>query len=167
VDISNNDLSWSMMSVIGQGLSHNHTILGFHVKGNMAQVDSFGFIQKEKDRDTLAKLHVDTRLGSKHKMNTVKKETDLSIIENCWLCEGWSQVSFEYTPGVSDTRIDLEKSEQHDEKIPINLCLDCDHYSGDLLYIDRSDTNVADGQRYYSDRMVPPGNRRYFFSIAG
>ena len=36
VDISNNNLSWPEMEIIGEGLRKNHTILGLHVKGNMA-----------------------------------------------------------------------------------------------------------------------------------
>lgn len=45
VDISHNDMQWPEMEVIGEGLKSNHTILGIHVKGNQAQVDSWGFIE--------------------------------------------------------------------------------------------------------------------------
>ena len=33
------------MEIIGEGLNFNHTILGIHVKGNDAYVDSQGFIR--------------------------------------------------------------------------------------------------------------------------
>ena len=32
------------MQIIGEGLKNNYTILGFHVKGNQAEIDSQGFI---------------------------------------------------------------------------------------------------------------------------
>jgi len=44
VDISNNGIDWTEMEIIGEGLKNNHTILGIHVNGNKAQVDSKGFI---------------------------------------------------------------------------------------------------------------------------
>lgn len=60
------------MDVIAGGLSYNHTILGLHVKGNEAQVDSCGFIKKLGDQQTLAHLHYDTRLG---RAGTTKRKT--------------------------------------------------------------------------------------------
>jgi len=44
VDISHNSLRWEQMEIIGEGLRTNHTIMGLHVKGNQAEVDSLGFI---------------------------------------------------------------------------------------------------------------------------
>lgn len=40
VDISHNMLKQLEMEIIGEGLNFNHTILGIHVKGNDAYVDS-------------------------------------------------------------------------------------------------------------------------------
>lgn len=40
VDISNNGIQWPEMEVIGEGLRTNHTLLGIHVNGNDAHVDS-------------------------------------------------------------------------------------------------------------------------------
>lgn len=160
VDISNNNLSWAEMEIIGEGLKSNHTILGLHVKGNMAQVDSQGFIIKILDSVSLANLHTSTRLKEKlepkNKNRKRKVQTDLSVIENCWLCEGWSHCKFTFTPGVSDD------DPNHEDHIPINMQMDCDHYMGDLLLSADSDNKV-----YVSDRMVPPGDRLYFFSKAG
>ena len=46
VDISHSDLTWPQMEIIGGGLSYNHTILGIHVIGNDAEIDSMGFVRK-------------------------------------------------------------------------------------------------------------------------
>jgi len=56
----------------------------------------------------------------------------------------------------------LSKGEEHDEIVPINLHLDCDNYSGDLLLKDKHDPEM-----FTSIRVVPPGDRKFFFSIAG
>lgn len=40
-----------------------------------------------------------------------KIATELKITENCWICDGWNQVNFYYTPGISDSVVDLNKEE--------------------------------------------------------
>lgn len=62
-----------------------------------------------------------------------KIAADLKISENCWICEGWNQVNFRYTPGISDKTIDLDKGEAHDIHIPINLHIDSDNFLADLM----------------------------------
>jgi hypothetical protein len=39
-DISHNMFQFSEMLIIGEGLEFNHTLLGLHVKGNNAFIDS-------------------------------------------------------------------------------------------------------------------------------
>ena len=56
VDIGNNNLEWLEMEIISDGLNKNHTILGIHVSGNRARVDSLGFIHKESDYAHLSNL---------------------------------------------------------------------------------------------------------------
>ena len=72
---------------------------------------------------------------------------------NCWICEGWTEVRFEYRPGVDDDEPD------HDRFVPINLHLECDGFTPDLMLQDPVDPYV-----YVSTRMVPPGIQRYYFS---
>ena len=52
--------------------------------------------------------------------------------------------------------------ETHDEYKRINLHLDCDNFLADLLLKD-----AANPKTFTSTRMVPSGDRKYFFSIAG
>lgn len=40
--------------------------------------------------------------------------------------------------------------------------MDCDNFNADMLVLDKRDNDY-----YETTRMVPPGDRIYFFSIAG
>jgi len=44
VDISFNGFSTEDMMAIGDGLRENHSLLGFHIEGNNAKMDTLGFI---------------------------------------------------------------------------------------------------------------------------
>ena len=44
VDISYNSIRLNDMSMIGESLVQNHTILGIHIMGNEGEVDKKGFI---------------------------------------------------------------------------------------------------------------------------
>lgn len=97
------------------------------------------------------------------------------MYDNCWICGGWNEVEFEYSPGFSDNSVDLAMGEEHDEYIAINMHMDSDEYEGDLLlphdakesYRFDHDDSMSTQKVYKTVRMVPPGERKYFFSIAG
>ena len=48
VDLRYNSLCRDDCLVVGEGLEHNHTILGLHMEGNMLDVDSLGFLTVER-----------------------------------------------------------------------------------------------------------------------
>lgn len=54
---------------------------------------------------------------------------ELKANSNCWICEGWTQVKFEWNPGISSNH-------QIDPEIGVFLHLSCDDYSPDLLLED-------------------------------
>ena len=47
------------------------------------------------------------------------------VADNCWICEGWTQVHFEFIPGVSN---DMAPGETHDPHVPIYLHMEQDDY---------------------------------------
>lgn len=49
VDMSNNLLNAQELQTISDGLQSNHTILGIHLIGNEAEVDTKGFVKADKD----------------------------------------------------------------------------------------------------------------------
>ena len=82
------------------------------------------------------------------------RKIELKSVSNCWICEGWSQHLFTYRPGVSDDRVEI------DSFTVIRLHLDIDHYEGDTMLPDEKDP-----QTRILWRMLPPGKRKYFFSV--
>jgi len=99
-----------------------------------------------------------TRMQTQMQGGIVKnsKALELRSCSNCWVCEGWTEHRFSYTPGRSDDNPD------HDIYKPIKLHLDIDHFEGDLMTA--SDNNESIYEVY---RMLPPGPHRYFYSIDG
>jgi NLR family CARD domain-containing protein 3 len=55
---------------------------------------------------------------------------DLQACSNCWICEGWTDVRFEWTPGLSSD--DIIKDD-----LPFFLHLEIDNYEPDLMMLDR------------------------------
>jgi hypothetical protein len=123
VDMSNNLLNASEMQSISDGLQFNHTILGIHLVGNEAEVDTKGFVKADKNVSlTHASLYTRISPSLAQGKITNTQLLQLKVSSNCWLCEGWTEVRFEYRPGVSDDtpEIDPEK--------PIYLNLESDGF---------------------------------------
>lgn len=81
---------------------------------------------------------------------------DLQIADNCWICEGWTQVTFEFHPKNEG----IEHVYAH---TPVHLHCELDEFKGDLMLPDPENPD-----RYVTTRMVPPGKEfGFFFSIAG
>jgi hypothetical protein len=83
-----------------------------------------------------------------------KRFRELEVTSNCWICEGWTEVQFEYTVGVSDNT-----KEKPDPFKPINLHLELDDFAPDLMLPESEGSS-----KYVCPRMLPPGTHRYFFT---
>ena len=98
-----------------------------------------------------------TRMQNDMKSGIVRssKALQLQSSSNCWICEGWTEHHFTFTPGRSDN------NPNHDIYKPIKLHLEIDEYNGDLMM-------QGDNEKVYEVyRMLPPGDHRYFFSVDG
>jgi len=91
--------------VVSQGLGKNHTILGIHFGGNEGDIDAEGFIKRHGETaligpEDTAKHALFTRLQPHLKQGTVtnKHLIALQAASNCWICEGWSEFQFDFTP---------------------------------------------------------------------
>jgi len=83
----------------------------------------------------------------------------MNAVSNCWICEGWSEVQFDFSP--------KEPVDELTEPVKLHLC--CDGYEGGLLQLDAEKTEAAnekatkghkDGppkQVFATARMLPPG----------
>jgi hypothetical protein len=93
----------------------------------------------------------------KHMHGGVVTDTNvfaLRAFSNCWVCEGWAEYRFTFTPGVSDNQ------PIHDPYVPINLHLEVDNFKPDLMLPSKTNSNV-----YECYRMLPPGAHRYYFTV--
>ena len=146
LDISNNCFEKDECQVIAEGFCKNHTILGIHLAGNKADVDSLGFIQPQ-DTQNIASQALWSRMPLKRKYFS-KKMIQQRASGRCWICEGWREVEFTWA-NTDPSLIDPE---------PVYLHLDFDEWRGDLM-LKKAD-NV-----YSSTRMCPPGNIKFFYTI--
>lgn len=146
VDLSHNLFSATDCAKIQQGLASNHTIMGLHLEGNDAKVDSQGVVGRRDGIDT-GSGHIFVRLLGNSKLREAAAWRQIS---NCWICERWSEVEFIWEPGVSGLG----------DRDPIYLHLDIDEWRPDLM--------VKDTEGIFRVvRMCPPGAIRYFFTHDG
>ena len=73
----------------------------------------------------------------------------LQTTSNCWICEGWTQVLFRFTPRVSSSDI-------VDQYTPVCLHLEIDGFAPDIML------KEAGSEQYSLLRMVPPGRQKYW-----
>jgi len=157
VDMSHNNLKVVDCEIMAEGLKQNHKVLGLHFQGNYGDIDKQGFLHSGIPKKIGEEAQI-VRMQSKLKGGIVQDSRclELSVHSNCWVCEGWSEVRFLYTPGKSDN------IPNHDVFIPINLHLEFEHYTPDLMLACEDNEKV-----YECYRMLPPGKHKYYYSIGG
>ena len=156
LDISYNNLNFSDCKLIAEKSKFNHSILGLHLEGNLMNINCLGFItpkekeKKNQDKQYFAYSHINYDMEHdydlrKSKIDSIKK---IRGKNNCWICEGFREVQFEYIPEepITDPNNHLVK-----------LHLDFDDYKPfDMIY---------NGSKYQIIRMCPPGEVKYFFTV--
>jgi len=90
LDLSYNSFSESALKILKEGLKENHTILGLHLQGNKAFIDSKGFLNLNKD-ESPSSMHIFSRIPlnlqrGMRKENPYLKE-EMKNFDNCWICE--------------------------------------------------------------------------------
>ena len=68
--------------------------------------------------------------------------------DNCWICGGWSEISIKCPHNIVEDRFDDD---------PLYIHMDIDKFKGRML-------NKSDDGTYEVLRVVPPGERIFFFS---
>eukprot|EP00359_Climacostomum_virens_P001679 CAMPEP_0204897674 /NCGR_PEP_ID=MMETSP1397-20131031/869_1 /ASSEMBLY_ACC=CAM_ASM_000891 /TAXON_ID=49980 /ORGANISM="Climacostomum Climacostomum virens, Strain Stock W-24" /LENGTH=860 /DNA_ID=CAMNT_0052065451 /DNA_START=87 /DNA_END=2668 /DNA_ORIENTATION=+ len=139
LDISHNNFSLSECKIIAEGLKENHTIYGIHADGNECSIDSRGFLIPMENMPDIEAGHFFKRILSSRGLEQTRRT-------NCWICERWVEVSFEWTP----ERSGLAKTD------PIFIHLDCDGFQPDYMH--------KQGNTFRLTRAVPSGTLKFFFS---
>jgi hypothetical protein len=140
LDISHNTYSTAECRVIAEGLKENRTLLGIHAHGNDCEVDSRGFMLPKDEIPLIEVGHFFKRMLTSRGPEHTHTKT------NCWICEKWVEVTFEWTPGRSGSA----------NEEPIFIHLECDGFQPEYL--------PKQGSVFKITRAVPPGPLQFFFS---
>ena len=159
LDISYNNINYIDGKAISEHIKDNHTILGIHVDGNDMYTDEFGFVYPiEKSNykpNHFANSQIFYRLSEDHPLissNTINIKK-LRAKNNCWICEGWREIKFNYKPN---------KGEKNYENDFIKLYLNFENYKNTNL----NELNYND-QTFICHRMCPPGPLFFFLTRDG
>lgn len=152
LDLSHNGFKEIDCQILSNGLNENHTILGIHLQGNETSVDAKGFLKVGKNVNP-SYSHVISRISNKLEFGTktMKELVKMKVYNNCWICEGWTEMKFTFH---------YKSFNYYDFK------------EGDLVYIHFNFDNFEHEEMIPDDngiftiiRMVPPCDLKYFYSI--
>lgn len=152
LDISNNQIGKEDSKIISEGLSKNNTLYDFMYQGNYGYIDTFGFlIVPELFQNDILSQHISLHSQGKYpNLDLVKRYDGLSgeVMDGCWLSEGWTPVTFRWTPN--------ESGEGDEDPIYIHII------SEGARAIWLSKTSF-----YQIQLMCPPTKIEYFFTVRG
>ena len=153
LDISHNNLNFEDCKLIAEKSKANHLILGMHVDGNSMEINCLGFITAI-DKDVKNKKYSESQIyygiDKEYELRKTAVDTVRRIRgkNNCWICEGFREVEFEFIPEepILDPNNHLVK-----------LHLSFDNY--------RPFDMICTGDKFQIVRMCPPGEIHYFFTV--
>ena len=159
LDISYNNINALDGKAISESIKDNHSILGIHVDGNDMYVDEFGFVypmeKSNYKRNHFANSQLFYRLADDHPLisSNVLNVKKLRSKNNCWICEGWREIKFNYKPSKSDNNYETDF---------IKLYLSFENYKS----INLNELNLID-ENFVCYRMCPPGASNFFLTKDG
>jgi len=141
LDISFNQINENDCEKIAQGLSQNRSLIGMHIEGNSAYLDPLGFIIPFPKKNFIPQPNMSSRIEgiSPIYLGNYFQELQVKPSSKCWICEGWSEVYFEY-PLLTEP--------------PVYIHFDFQNYEPLLI------TNSL-------WKMCPPGKIKYFITANG
>lgn len=98
VDISHNRIDTESCRIISEGLKQNHSLWGLHIMGNEGKVDTKGFLLSGKLEHTISMEQFARRINGRSMVQKPVIEDEKTESDNCWICEGWNEVLFEWPP---------------------------------------------------------------------
>ncbi|KAG1685903.1 hypothetical protein DVH05_007605 [Phytophthora capsici] len=177
LDLSSNRLDLEDCTLLAKQLESNQTLIGLHMSGNCAVMDSRGFLipkaqAHDEDGGGSRRLRDQHKLYSVAVFEEVHSDAGSGVFPShlvpivdasCWYCGLWSEHRFTWTPapgqgpyaGTSD-RFDITPSMQ------VRLHLSVDDWRG--VAMERRE-NDGDGVSFSALRVIPPGATNYFFTV--
>ncbi|CAD8099201.1 unnamed protein product [Paramecium primaurelia] len=136
-DLSANQFTLQDCKLIATSLKQNRTMYGFHFNGNWGIIDPRGFLIIDENSQQKP-------LGETPRMKGLDQITTLRYESVCWICQGWQEQIFEWTPeGECD---------------PLFLHMDFEDYK--QVYIPKRFDNL-----YKLPLMVPSGQTQFLFTV--
>ena len=154
LDISHNNINYVDCKLLSEKIKLNHTLLGIHLDGNEMEINGLGFItpieKNSKNNKYFCESQITYAIDKKYKLRktSIEKVRKIRSKNNCWICDGFREIEFEYVPEKP-----IEDPNNHLVKIHLNFD---DYKSFDMIYNDG---------KYHMARMCPPGDIHYFFTI--
>jgi len=153
LDISHNNLNYEDCKLISEKSKVNHAILGIHVDGNCMEINCLGFIspiEKLKNDKYFSESQIYYGMNKGYELRKTGVETVRKIRgkNNCWICEGFREIKFEYIP-----KDPIPDPNNHLVKLHLNF----DNY--------RPFDMICSGNSFQIVRMCPPGEINYFFTV--
>ena len=154
LDLSYNRMKKVIWEKLGMLIYDNHTLYGIHMEGNEAYVDKYGFIQtdiksKYQDISKNSIIYPKTLNGFSTTMKFSKdNKYQYRPTVNWWICEGWTENTFEVKLGKSFSIIED----------PVHIHFDYNYFKPELM-------RWIKGETYTYTTMCPPGKIKYFFTI--
>ena len=159
LDISYNNINALDGKAISESIKDNHSILGIHVDGNDMYVDEFGFVypieKSNYKQNHFANSQLFYRLADDHPLisSNVINIKKLRSKNNCWICEGWREIKFNYKPNKNDNNYENDF---------IKLYLSFENFKS----INLNELNLID-ENFVCYRMCPPGVTNFFLTKDG
>lgn len=154
LDISHNNINADDAAYLAKECAHNHKILGIHCDGNEMSIDELGFITPMKKTGKVPNFYANSQIyyNMKRDVNLVRssnmKTKKIRAKNNCWICEGWREVTFTYKP---------KKKLKNPETYFVKIHLSFENWKAyDTMYFDEAFKVI---------RMCPPGDILYFFTV--
>ena len=154
LDISHNNINYEDSKLIAEKSKANHAILGMHVDGNAMEIDCLGFItpiEKElKNNSYFSESQIYYGINKEYELRKTSVDTVRKIRgkNNCWICEGFREIQFEFIPEEP-----IVDPNNHLVKLHLNF----DNY--------RPFDMICNGDKFQIVRMCPPGEIHYFFTV--
>ncbi|OMJ69451.1 hypothetical protein SteCoe_32825 [Stentor coeruleus] len=140
IDLSYNNLTYKECENLAELIKDNHNVLGLHMTGNEGFVDAKGFIHPSTaSNGAIQQGHFFDRILDKSKY--IKKHQHQN---NCWICEKWIEMTFEWKTGDSN----------YEAK---NVHLNCDKWTATPMKKQKNDVWTV-------TRVVPQGQIMFYFS---
>lgn len=154
LDLSNNRIVKDHCQILADHLDGNHVLLGIHMTGNHAYVDTKGHLIPCAKPISLQQQHCTSLVyeyeSYTHSHNEIQsKEPMWSIMDkNCWYCGRWSEYKFAWKPPGPLSR-----------NATVFLHLSLDEWKEDQMHY------LADEGGYALFRVLQPGRTQFFVSV--